>query len=354
MAEAAQQGYDAYLRCRGRVAEKRATSGRTLGRLFLCGTFEGSVGWYPELWEELQDLNNREEGRSYSLPSWSNVAIYPGGRQDREILDMESNWDEAFFSERIAGVPMKPKGLVFWDFRHSLHVRDDLCQEAIQRMMEMWPDGPGIELWVDPGYEHAYAVEWTITLDGTVYIVKEYYENHKLNEQVIDRAVNDTLWMFVRSMSMDVAGQTHANAEKSPREVWESITHIPIKMQPVGVKDGITRTHTFLKPTLGPDGHERPRMYVTSQAAGLIQEMTRQYRYPVNPQTKEVTSEIPIDRWNDACKAVAYGLVNNFGLVEVSGGVHGATSRVVPHWERRKLPKMERKLRALNGGAVSG
>jgi hypothetical protein len=79
--------------------------------IFLAGTLEGSLGWYPSLITEWQYGQN--DRQSFGLPSWTNVHLYPGGRNDPEILAMERDSSDDFFLERIAGRPVPPRGLVF-------------------------------------------------------------------------------------------------------------------------------------------------------------------------------------------------------------------------------------------------
>ena len=107
MCEAAQHQYASYLRCVGRVAEKR-------GWLFMCGTFEGSEGWYPELFDEWALANNPDGGVSYSLASWENPFVYPLGRQDPEIQSLEIAYRRVpgMFEERCGAIPVPPIGLV--------------------------------------------------------------------------------------------------------------------------------------------------------------------------------------------------------------------------------------------------
>ena len=135
--EAAKIDYEAYLRLNARLAQKR-------GELLMTGTFEGSVGWYPQMYALGQTPN--EDIKSFSLPTWTNLAVFPQGREDPEILRQERLLPSDLFQERFAGVPCPPAGLVFDEFRLSHHVR------------EIKPQG-AVYLAVDPGYAGAYAVE---------------------------------------------------------------------------------------------------------------------------------------------------------------------------------------------------
>ena len=71
--EASQLDMETFFRLRGRCAPKR-------GWLFLSGTFEGSLGWYPQMFTAWAS-GAEKDARAYSLPSHTNTYLYPGGRR---------------------------------------------------------------------------------------------------------------------------------------------------------------------------------------------------------------------------------------------------------------------------------
>src|SRR3990167_10553160 len=76
-----------------RMMERVAETG---GWIAIGGTQEKSQPWYGryyQLWR-----NGAGDAKSYSLPSWSNTHIFPGGRQDPEILRMEREMPPEVFS----------------------------------------------------------------------------------------------------------------------------------------------------------------------------------------------------------------------------------------------------------------
>ena len=137
--EAAQLPHEVYLRLRGRLAERR-------GWLWLSGTFEGSRGWYADHFSAWRVVN-ADGAASFSIPTWSNRALFPGGRADAEIEALEATYPAAVFRERFGGVPCPPATLVFPEFEPSQHVAT-VDPAAVQT----------VELAIDPGYAGAYAV----------------------------------------------------------------------------------------------------------------------------------------------------------------------------------------------------
>lgn len=109
IAEAAQLDFETFRRLFARTAEARA---RGDGWLLATGTFEKGRRWFAELFRQFKGPN-AYGGTSYSLPTWSNLAVFPGGRNDRAILAIEKGLTAAQFSERFGGEPVAHEDQVF-------------------------------------------------------------------------------------------------------------------------------------------------------------------------------------------------------------------------------------------------
>lgn len=80
--------------------------------------------------------------------------------------------------------------------------------------------------------------------------------------------------------------------------------------QKIGIIDGLLRLRTFLKdPTTG-----EPRLFHHPRCKGTIAEYSKYVRRVESVHSS--ATELPVDRFNDALKALSYGLVANFGYVE--------------------------------------
>ena len=295
MVEAAQHPEESFMRTRGRVAEKR-------GPLILSGTFEGSHGWYPERFIAWQG-DNVDGGRSFSIPTWSNLAIYPGGRDDPEIKALEATTPPDLFNERYGAVPCPPHTLVFREFDTTRHVSDEA---------EFNPDLP-VQLWIDPGYAHAYAVLAVQRVPGSDGDNVDHFDElwlHGLTaQQIIARCKARPWWPNVKALVMDVAGRQHPAAD-SQSEIWKAETGLPVVMKPVPLVDGILRHRTFL---MDDPAKGRPKLRHHPRCKGTLWEYGH-YQYAEDSEHRPAT-ELPIDRDNDAMKALAYGLYVNFGAV---------------------------------------
>ena len=300
--EASQLTYEDYLRLRGRVAEKR-------GWLHLSGTFESSLGWYPEHFLRWQ-FPNADGARSYSLPSWSNTVIYPGGRTDPEMLALEASCSKEWFSERYGGVPVPPSGRVFTEFSNAIHV-------GLGGLFEFDPS-LDIYLWVDPGYGHYYAVEVVQKRGEHIYIVDEVYERGLVTSDIITVCQQKPWWKKVVGGAVDVAALQH-QAMPAVVEVWLKEGKLHLRSQKVRIQDGIERLKTFLKVNSLTG---QPAIHINANCKGLISELggcpspedgqTRVYKWRTDREGN-VVGEVPDDKNCDAIKATIYGLVDLMG-----------------------------------------
>lgn len=275
---------------------RRAT--RSNGRVILSGTLKDNFGWYAGLADDLAPKENIWRGETFSLPAWINTKLYPGGKNDPEILRLKAILPDEEFARTIAAQRVPSKALVFSEFSYSQHVRD--CP---------FDSSKPVTLWIDPGYfPSVYAVLAVQFRGSEVWIIDEIYLNHHTHSEVINIAKDKVWWRNVNRLAIDFAGRQH-HAERSAEEVWHAETRLRPHSQQVGVLDGISRHRSFLSPT--------SRLFHDPRCLGTLAEY-RQYKRKTD-RDGNVTSDEPIDANNHAMKAIAYGLVDKFGFVEKVG-----------------------------------
>jgi hypothetical protein len=291
MVEAAQHLYDSFLRLRGRI-------GPNLGWLWISGTFENSADWYADMYARWQGENS-DEGKSFSVPTWSNLAKYPGGRNDPEIKRLEATYPPERFMERFGGVPCKPATLVFREFDHTIHVVScpvDLTQP--------------ITLAIDPGYMPGfYAVLACQFVGRDINVCDEVYVQNMTHAQVIGECQRRPWWKAVKDGVIDVAGRAHP-ANESAVEVWRGLTGLSLRSQLVPIEAGIDRYHTILRdPATG-----KPRIWFDPRCKATIAEHGK-YKRPEDAEGRAIHT-MPIDRDNHSLKCLAYLAVDRFGFVD--------------------------------------
>ena len=311
--EASQLDLETYYRMRGRCAPKR-------GWMFLSGTFEGSLGWYPQM-HSAWTIPTEDE-QSFSLPSYTNTYLYPEGIDDPEIQRLKRDASDDFFMERIEGIPSPPEGLVFTEFRPNLHVQDI-----------KWDVGTPVHLWMDPGYAGAYSIVAVQIIDDVIHVIDEVYERGLVTEEMIQLCQSRPWWKDVQYGVIDVAGYQH-QAMAAPAELWMKHTGLYLASQKVLINDGTERLKSFLKPD--PITRE-PRILISPYCTGLLSEFgaapnpfdgqTRAYRWKTD-RDGNIVGSTPEDKNNHAVKALIYGIVDNYGY----GHVRGRDAIPVKRW----------------------
>lgn len=315
MCEAAQQTYDTFLKLRGRVAEKR-------GVLLLVGTLEDGSQWYADLYQQFQS-ENPFDGRSYSVPSWANLGVYPGGENDREMKALRAIMPKALFLERHAAVPKKSSLVVHPEFEHLHHVSD---------RFEYNPNFP-VTLAIDPGFAGAYAVLACHIIGKKIICFDEIYEVRPEHgtDYIIELARKRAWWKAstddspgIERIVMDVAGKSGSaqTGKKSVSAMWQEATKNDKiggehGLTPVGkyvtILDGIDRYRRFLGNTDNPDSI---RVGYNPRCVSTIQEHN-DYRYPKRRMTiNRGESEKPVDAHNHSIKAMVYLIVDQFGFFD--------------------------------------
>ena len=297
--EASQLDMERFFRLRGRCAPRRAW--RVLG-----GTFEGSLGWYPQMYTAWAS-GAEPEARAFSLPSYTNTHLYPGGSIDPEILKLKEASSDDFFMERIEGKPSPPRGLVFPEFRPDMHISE----------LEYDPGTP-VHLWMDPGYAGAYAVEVVQVRGEQICVIDELYDQGLVTDEIIDIAKSRPWWKNVQFGVIDIAGNQH-QAMAAPAEVWLNQTGLYLSSQKIRINDGTERLKGWLK--IDAKIHA-PRIVFSPTCKGVLSEFgavasplagqPRAYRWKLD-RDGNIVGDTPEDKNNHGVKALIYGLIDRFG-----------------------------------------
>lgn len=324
MVEAGQQPAEAMQRAIERLIQKD-------GILFMNGTLEESQPWYGELYQRWQS-DNDERGRSFNLPTTSNIFEFPLGEDDPKYLRATRSLPDDVVKARFWGIPLKPSGLVHPEYNSLIHSNLSKWPVSYDELLRRIRDNQlPVTLWIDPGLAGGFSVLWVAILGNDVYVLDETFHKGLDAQDILGICMVHPLWKHVNFGVMDIAGrQKNANSKISAKAWFVNEGHISIKDQTVGIPDGIVRVRSFLKvdPTTN-----LPHLFIHPKCDNFIWELSSGYRYPLNSDTREVIGEKPVDRNNHACKACAYGLVEAFGFAN-GRAVYGATKRPIPFWRR--------------------
>ena len=202
---------------------------------------------------------------------------------------------------------MPPRGLVFNEFRASIHSKE----------VDYIPGEP-VHVWIDPGYAGGYAVEAVQIINDDVRVFDEVYEIGLVTEEIIDIVMTKPWWQDVQYGVIDIAGNQH-QAMPAPAEVWLHNSGLYMASQKIAINDGTERLKSFLK--VNPlSGY--PRLTIDSHCKGILSEFgagpnpfdgqTRAYRWKMD-RDGNIVGNTPEDKYNHGVKALIYGLIHQFG-----------------------------------------
>lgn len=293
MVEAAQQLYEVWLKLSGRVAETR-------GFGILSGTLEQGLPWYADMLKRWKAAND-EGGKSFSLSTWSNVDIFPGGRDDPEIKRLEATYPEDLFLERFGAEPRTLHGVVLPEFDFEKHVRE----------LELVEDAP-VELWIDPG-TNCYCVLFVQYIKPCIYVLDRIYEREAIDHDVIEQAKAHPLFSHVKGGVIDIAGKHQNQGARSQVQLWQELAGVALTYRYIFENDSIEVLRKHLaNGWLVFNSCMTNKRAPDSTALDVLAE-PELWRWP-NRSFRQNEAARPIDANNHAMKAIAYGAIEKTGF----------------------------------------
>lgn len=326
-------------RVRYRVSQKR-------GPIYMSGTLMAAQAWYVNALKKYKNGDEFHEWKSFSVPSFDNLAAYPGGEQDEEIQSMKRNLPVEEYARGVLAEPVAPAGLVFKEFDENVHVvpivMNEVDSEKLTQAMHRayspfgennitlfpeakkdftgfkvvgWevPDFVDIDLAIDPGWQGGYAVLACVIYKDIILVLDEIYEKEMYGEDVIQECKNRPWWPRVKRIVIDRGAKQHHEG-MSEFEKWKKETGITPQTQFVPIPDGIARYRTFLR---NPQNGQ-PRLFIDPKCDMLRWEHT-QYRYADHKDERPIR-EVPIDMSNHAIKALTYLMIVRCGWADKALG----------------------------------
>ena len=224
--------------------------------------------WFYELY--MRGLDPASPAwQSWRMPSWMNDVVFPGGRHDPEILDMEKDMSEERFNQEIGASFTEFVGRVFKDFDEEVHVKSLAYDQRYPVYLAM-----------DFGWTNPF-VCLVIQVDvwDNIYVLGEYRVTHKDINDIADDLKGIPVIMRAKTMFTD---------PEAPGDAAVLTKKLQI---PVGGFCGgelkwrleLIRQSLKVLPEHGPEDQKQPKLLVDRSCRELIREML-DYRYP---ETKE-------------------------------------------------------------------
>lgn len=353
LVEAHQLGPDIWRNARERVLQMR-------GGVTASGTFEdsGEQGdWYRSIaieWAEAMGLGKERFGDTFSLATWENVVLFPLGRDDPWIQHEEDNLTPSVFMERYGGKPAKSSKMVMPQAERRFQVRHryPLQQTSYD------PELP-VYLFSDPGWVHAYAVLAVQFIGNTCWVIDIVYRFERLATEIIAECATRPWAKQVVAHVMDFAARQKRAEGPALVEQWAIEwfrilrTRPSIITQPVPLHSGyeihrkaLLNTWEEKEAQLQFNADRFIRRNVTNPDGVMLffdpiaaqplfggtvdgKKWEGEYNMHRNKKTAlgQPLSDEPFDVYNDAIKALNYGLYWRYGASENRRNIHDMQSR---------------------------
>lgn len=232
--------------------------------------------------------------KSWQLPSWTNTAVFPGGRYDPEILEAAEDLTKDEFDRQYGGQFILKRGRVMKEWDDDKHIRH----------LEYRPDWPLFAA-VDFGYTNDWV--WLLIqidpMTHNVYVIKERRFKLRDTEDIArNELFHDVLTHKVNAIYVDPSSPDDASILRRHLKLpTRSNTGGEIKLRLQLIRSALkTRPETL------PEDHpERvPGLVVDESCTDLIWEMREGYRWPENHSDSRNDSEIPQDVDNHGPEAL--------------------------------------------------
>lgn len=246
----------------------------------------------------------------YKRPSWTNDIVFPGGRQDPEILEAEEDLTKDEFDRQYGAEFTDKTGIVMKEYDDDIHLGD----------FDYRPDWP-LYMSVDYGFTNPFVVLFIqVGPFGDIRVIREF------RRQLLDTPeVCHDLKLEYPGL-IRVAQMIYPDpAEPDDTRTMVRELRVPANKNTGGpLKTRLTMIRRALKvqnPHL-PDGdsERRPRLMIDrTHCAKLAWEMREAYKWPENRSEQRNDSENPLDKDNHGVEALGRFFRGHYGK-NLSGG----------------------------------
>lgn len=293
----------------------RPTLSDKRGEAIFVSTPEG-YNWFFDLYQRGQDPNH-PDWWSYKSPTWENTIVFPGGRNDPEMVEVANTLAPAVFDQEYGAEFTSFAGRIYSEFDEGYHVIDDY------QFNPNWEN----YLAFDFGFRNPF-VCLNIQVDpmDNIYVWDEYYER---NLPTPDHARRLKSWIRWRCDGgyYDPSGADEAatltqffHSTQEQHNQW--LDAVSLSPATNDWKPGVERVKEWLK--LRPsqtasgdfDGPMKPRLFVSRECTQTIREFNT---YRVKEESERVSEsrdpkDEPRKKDDHAMDALRYFIAGHFGL----------------------------------------
>lgn len=287
----------------------------------MTSTPEGKNWFYEEFMKGISNDPRFAEYWGLRVPSWSNDILFPGGRNDPEILSMEAGLTEEAFKQEVGAEFTEFVGRVFKQFDEEVHCRHLTYNPELETFAA-----------VDYGWTNPFV--WLVVqrdVWDNLYVLGEYYASHQRVDEVWRELADGGLVPpNMRYFAPDPAGP-------GDTRILEEKLHLQAMTNTGGeLKDRLRLIRKWLDipPHLRHLPYEHPervpKLFVDPQKCPNFVREFNDYRYPQNKTDQDKNdSELPLKKDDHTPEALGrlmnalYGPRENSGAAVIVGSTMG-------------------------------
>lgn len=252
-------------------------------------------------WKRGQD-SSKTAWMSWQMPSWTNHTVFPGGRNDPEILEAEEDLTEDEFKRQYGGEFVDRVGRVMQEWDDDVHLADLDYNPA-------WP----LYAAVDYGFTNPWVWLW-IQVDefDNVYVLGEHYITLRDTEDIARNVFKD------HPLISKCVAIYPDPARPDDSLILNRVLNIPTRLNtggPITTRLGLIRRALKLGPSHAPIEQQKPRLFVDKSCTTLRWEMAEGYRWPEHRSDVRNDSELPMDKHNHGPEALGRFFKGYFDVV---------------------------------------
>lgn len=270
------------------------------------GSTPEGMNWLYDMWQYGQHPDY-PDFESWRYPSWENLIVYPGGRNDKEILLQEKTMPREWFLQEIGAEFTSFMGKIYDEWDEQVHVKRLKYNPA-------WPN----YMCFDWGFVNPLAaIEFQVDPQQRVHVWREHYLSRVILDdhiQILKNRPNPDGYKIDLCFgdAADPGSIETINAKFGP--CWGDPKSKDIWM------DGVQLVKSFLKlQEVGQDEYgrpiEEPWLFVDFDCKNIIREFNN-YRAapPVGGKTERNPREASQQFDDHALDALRYGMMHVFRL----------------------------------------
>lgn len=226
------------------------------------------------------------------MPSWTNLIVFPGGKNDPEILEAKDDLTDDEFRRQYGAEFVDNVGRVMKEWDDDYHLAD---LEYNRR----WP----LYAAVDYGYTNDWVWLWIqVDVFNNVYVIGEERFQLRDTEDIARRELKH------KPLMPKVLSIYGPPSEPDDNNVLKRIlkTNVQVGGGELKTRLALIRSALKLRPEHLPEGHPEklPQLFVDRSCTKLAWEMRQGYRWPENKSETRSDSEVPLDKDNHGPEAL--------------------------------------------------